>query len=207
MGASTETRAAHRRFLNRYYGAARHVYDATRKYYLFGRDEAIEHLLRTRWRSLVEVGVGTGRNLAKLRRARPHASLGGLDASDAMLDHARARYPWAKLSHGFAEDADLAAILREPPERILFSYSLSMIGDPVAALEHARQSLSPGGRVVVVDFGDFEGLPLNLGEPFRRWWLNAFHVEPLDYELVRRADHLEHGLGRYWFLAELAASD
>ncbi len=33
--------AAHRSFLNTYYGISRHFYDVTRKYYLFGRDRVL----------------------------------------------------------------------------------------------------------------------------------------------------------------------
>lgn len=105
----------HRRFLDRYYGWSRHVYDATRRYYLLGRDRALELLRSEPWDRLVEVGPGTGRNLRHLHRARPTARLGGVEASEQMLLHARQRCPWAKLEHGFAERADLAGVLGRGP--------------------------------------------------------------------------------------------
>jgi len=203
-----QDRDAHRDFLNRYYGLARHVYDATRKYYLFGRDEAIERTLAGRWETLVEVGVGTGRNLAKLRARRPWGRVGGRDASDAMLDHARARHGWASFAHGSAEDADLSAVLGERPQRIVFSYSLSMISDPMAALDNARRALAPDGKVIAVDFGDFEGLPGRLGAVFREKWLHVFHVDPLDLAPLREAaESFELGPAHYFFIAEFGPLD
>ncbi|MBN2194671.1 MAG: class I SAM-dependent methyltransferase [Polyangiaceae bacterium] len=200
-------RNEHRAFLNRYYGISRHFYDLTRKYFLFGRDVVVRELLAEHWDSLIEVGVGTGRNLRQLHAARPGALLGGLDASDAMLAHVRARAPWAKLQHGFAEDADLVALLGgQRPERVLFSYCLSMVTDPVAALRNTQRALAPGGKVVVVDFSDLGGLPLLLQRGLRRW-LATFHVRPLDGALFTEVGATtRYGFGRYYVIAELGAA-
>lgn len=199
-------RNEHRAFLNRYYGISRHFYDVTRKYYLFGRDVVLRELLAEPWGSLVEVGVGTGRNLRRLHAARPEALLGGLDASDAMLAHVRARAPWARLQQGFAEDADLVALLGgRRPDRVLFSYCLSMVSDPMAALGNARRALAPGGKVVVVDFSDLEGLPALARSGLRRW-LTAFHVTPLAGSVLDGVGaRVRHGLGRYYVIGELDA--
>jgi S-adenosylmethionine-diacylgycerolhomoserine-N-methlytransferase len=193
----------HRAFLNRYYRLTRHVYDATRKFYLFGRDAAIRAILDGRWERLVEIGPGTGRNLRRLHAARPTARFGGVEASDEMLRHAQARMPWASLVHGFAEDADYAGLLGGQPDVVLFSYCLSMVQDPQRALDNARRSVAPGGRVVVVDFGDLLGLPA-LPRVVLRRWLALFHVQPLDPALL--APHqptITHGPGRYYLIATL----
>jgi S-adenosylmethionine-diacylgycerolhomoserine-N-methlytransferase len=193
----------HRAFLNRYYRWTRHVYDASRKFYLFGRDAAIRAILGGNWERLVEIGPGTGRNLRRLHAARPMARFGGVEASDEMLAHARSRLPWAILMHGFAEDADYAALLGARPDVVLFSYCLSMVQDPRRALDNARRSVAPGGRVVVVDFGDLLGLPA-LPRAILRRWLALFHVQPLDPALL--APHQPrtlHGPGRYYLIATL----
>jgi S-adenosylmethionine-diacylgycerolhomoserine-N-methlytransferase len=202
--ASTED---HRSFLNQYYGWARHVYDVTRKYYLFGRDTAIRQLLDDpSWKRLVEIGPGTGRNLRKLHEGRPSAMLGGIEASDEMLEHARGRCPWARLQHGFAETADYADLLGERPDVVLFSYCLSMVQDEPAALENARRTLAPGGRVVVVDFADLSGMRTPLRQGLRKW-LDTFHVEPLDETILEPfAPTLTYGPGRYFLIAEIAAA-
>jgi len=197
---STSSHEAHRDFLNAYYRNVRHVYDATRKYYLFGRDRALRELLDEPWDTLVEVGPGTGRNLIKLRSARPAARYGGIEASDEMLAMARKRCAGMRLGHGFAESADYSALLGARPERILFSYCLSMVQDSDAALRNARGQLAPGGKVVVVDFGDMRGLPLLAG-PMRRF-LSAFHVARPDPGLLsRHGAELRWGPGRYYVIA------
>ncbi len=191
----------HRAFLNRYYGATRGVYDATRRYFLFGRDRALERLLAERWTTLVEVGVGTGRNLERLHTKRPHARYAGVDACAPMLELARSRCRWARFAEAFAEDVVYDSLLGVPPERILFSYALSMFGDPSASLERAYRALAPGGRLVVVDFGDFGGIPRIPREGLRAW-LRTFHVvAPSLSGIGVPVSHLEHGIGNYFTIA------
>lgn len=202
-GAKTDgDQAAHRDFLNRYYRWSRPIYDVTRKYYLLGRDRALRELAREPWRGLVEIGPGTGRNLRHLRRLRPDARLGGVEACDEMLAHAQARLPDARLVQGFAEDTDYAELLGDVPvERVLFSYSLSMIQDADGALDRAMRELVPGGEVVVVDFADLGGVPGPLRGTLRAW-LKAFHVEPLDARpLEARGADIVYGPGRYYLIA------
>jgi len=197
----SDARSDHRAFLNRYYGASRFIYDATRKYYLFGRDGALRDLAADRaWSTLVEVGLGTGRNLARLHRARPDARLGGLEASDAMIEHARAKCPWARIAQGFAEDAPLADVLGARPDRVLFSYCLSMVGDRAVALENARRAVSERGAVVVVDFADFAGWPERAASAFRAY-LGTFRVKPLASDDLRGAASVRRGPGGYYVCA------
>jgi len=192
----------HRRFLNSYYGPARHIYDVTRKYYLFGRDRALRQLLASDWSTLVEIGPGTGRNLRAIHRRRPAARLGGVEASDEMLAHARARCPWASLTHGFAESASLDAVHGAPPDRVLFSYCLSMVKEPAAALARARRMVKPGGSVLVVDFADMAAMPASMRAALRAW-LAAYRVTPLTDDVVARGSTaLRHGPLRYYAIAE-----
>lgn len=197
----TDEQATHRAFLNRYYRLTHHVYDLSRKYFLFGRDTALDRLLAGDWTTLVEIGPGTGRNLARLHRRRPGATLGGLEASDVMRAHARRRCPWARIEAGFAEDADLGAVLGAPPQRILMSYCLSMFTDRDRAIENARRHLAPGGELWVVDFSDRAGFP------GLRGFLSAFHVAAVPDELLRHhsADHVEHGPLGYYVVARFSS--
>lgn len=199
----TPEQTEHRVFLNRYYRAARPIYDVTRKYYLFGRDRALEQMLAAPWGSLVEVGPGTGRNLEILQRRRAWALYGGIEAADAMLERATARCPWAHFQRAFAEDADYAAVLGAPPQRILFSYCLSMVQRREAALQRAVDSLGPGGEVHVVDFADLAGLPAPLAAALRAW-LKVYRVTPLDPGwLAAHGAELTFGPGRYYVIARL----
>jgi S-adenosylmethionine-diacylgycerolhomoserine-N-methlytransferase len=204
---TSEVQASHRAFLDRYYRLTHHVYDVSRKYYLFGRDGVLERLLASDWTTLVELGPGTGRNLGWLHRRRPDAMLGGLEASEVMRAHARRRCPWARIDPGFAEDGNIGAVLGAPPQRILMSYCLSMFMDKDRAIDNARQHLVPGGELWVVDFSDLEGLPAMPRRAMRKF-LSAFHVETVPDELLHRhgASHVEHGPLRYFVVARFAGS-
>jgi S-adenosylmethionine-diacylgycerolhomoserine-N-methlytransferase len=201
-----DMQARHRAFLDRFYRLTHHVYDVSRKYFLFGRDGVLKRLLTGDWTALVELGPGTGRNLAWLHRRRPDAMLGGLEASEVMRAHARRRCPWARIDPGFAEDGDIGAILGVPPQRILMSYCLSMFVDKDQAIANALGHLVPGGELWVVDFSDLAGLPAIPRRALRRF-LAAFHVEVVPDELLRRhgASRIEHGPLRYFVVARFTA--
>ena len=52
-----------RQSMDRMYRRTRHIYDASRKYYLLGRDILIDRLRPSAGQSVCEVGCGTARNL------------------------------------------------------------------------------------------------------------------------------------------------
>ena len=62
-------------------------------------------------------------------------------------------------------------------DRIVFTYTLSMIPDWQSALAHAAAQLAPNGELHIVDFGTCEGLPVVAKQALYRW-LKAFHVTP-----------------------------
>lgn len=171
--------SGHAALMDEVYRGQRHIYDFTRKYYLFGRDTLINGLNARPGMRVLEVACGTGRNLAKVGKAWPEVRLYGLDISEEMLKSARAALgPGARLGHGDACAFDPKALLGEPAfERIVLSYSLSMIPDWRGALDHAAAQLAPGGSLHVVDFGDLSGLP-RPAQRMLRAWLAKFHVEP-----------------------------
>lgn len=177
------------------YGAQRHIYDLTRKYYLLGRDRLIRSLDVADGASVLELGCGTGRNLALVARAWPGARLHGLDISREMLKSASASVPQATLAQGDATRFDARSLFGQDRfERVFFSYTLSMIPDWRGAMEAAIACLAPGGELHIVDFGQQQALP--------RWfraalhgWLARFHVTPRS-ELMDVAHALaeRHGL-------------
>jgi S-adenosylmethionine-diacylgycerolhomoserine-N-methlytransferase len=172
-------RPSHAALMDEVYRGQRHIYDFTRKYYLFGRDTLIAGLDARPGMRVLEVACGTGRNLAKVAKAWPGVRLFGLDISSEMLKSARAALgEEARLGEGDACAFDPASLLGEPAfERIVLSYSLSMIPDWQGALKHAAGQLAQGGELHVVDFGDLGGLP----GPLRKGllaWLARFHVAP-----------------------------
>jgi S-adenosylmethionine-diacylgycerolhomoserine-N-methlytransferase len=197
--ARSDDRARHRAFLDEYYGWAEPLYDWTRKPYLLGRDRTLTRILERPFARMVEVGAGTGRNLARLHAARPDARYAAVEPSAPMRRRLATRCPWARSQDAFAEDVDYQALFDlARPDVILFSYSLSMIQHPGRALRKARAALAPGGEVFVVDFGDLHRVPRGVARSFRRW-LDAFHVHPVDRALLatERAKVEEGPLGYY----------
>ena len=77
--------------MDRMYHLQRHFYDATRKYYLLGRDQLLKEMNVRRGQTVLEVGCGTGRNLVILAKRHPDAQFFGLDASAAMLETAKSK--------------------------------------------------------------------------------------------------------------------
>jgi S-adenosylmethionine-diacylgycerolhomoserine-N-methlytransferase len=179
----------HSELMDRVYRHQRHIYDLTRKYYLFGRDRVIRNLGLRSGDKLVEVGCGTARNLIAIGHRYSGVQLYGLDASHEMLRTAQENVRKTQrgnqaalnvaISQGYAEDMDSSTFGpgAAPFDRALFSYSLSMIPDWRGALAAAASVLKPDGLIDIVDFGDLASLgPLAGGA--LRGWLKLFHVEP-----------------------------
>lgn len=169
----------HAALMDSVYRGQRHVYDVTRKFYLFGRDRLIDGLDAPDGATVLEIGCGTGRNLAQVARRWPGATLHGLDLSREMLKSATATLRGqAALAQGDATDFSAQALFGRPRfDRVILSYALSMIPDWQAALDQAAAALAPGGSLHVVDFGDLAGLS-PLPRAALRAWLRWFHVTP-----------------------------
>jgi S-adenosylmethionine-diacylgycerolhomoserine-N-methlytransferase len=211
--------ADHLQHMDRMYRLTRHVYDLTRRYYLFGRDLLLARMQITPGDHVLEMGCGTARNLIKLARRHPQAKLYGLDASRSMLQTAELSLQKRQLAgkvilrHCLAEqlDAQVTFGSSEPFDVIFFSYSLSMMPTWPAALDAALANLNPHGRIYIVDFWDQAGLPRIFAALLKRW-LALFHVhyrpELLDHLRSLEKDgrcrlDLQGIGGRYAYLATL----
>lgn len=120
--------------MDRMYRLQRYFYDATRKYYLLGRDQLLNEMSVRSGERVLEVGCGTARNLIILARRHPDAHFYGLDASAAMLETAQAKTDNAGLKNitlktALADDFSFDGTfgLAVPFDKIFFSYSISMI--------------------------------------------------------------------------------
>lgn len=212
MSASPDSHSA---LMDKIYRHQRHIYDLTRKYYLFGRDRLIAELDLKPHARLVEIGCGTARNLVKIARAYPDAELFGLDASHEMLKSAAETIARAglqdriTLAHGYAEALSPAMFGSHAPfDACVFSYSLSMIPDWQGALHAASRCLAPDGEIHIVDFADLTGLG-GVGRRAMMAWLGLFHVAPR-LALIERLAHepqarLRFLPGRYAFLFSAGA--
>jgi len=163
------------------YRKQRLIYDVTRRYYLLGRDHLIRDLAPPAEGSVLELACGTGRNLDLIDRRWPGRALYGLDISEEMLISARAKLgSRATLVQGDATDFDPAALFGQAQfDRVVLSYSLSMIPDWEGALAAGLGVVAPGGALHIVDFGGQNGLPVWVKRALRAW-LAKFHVAPRD---------------------------
>jgi ubiquinone/menaquinone biosynthesis C-methylase UbiE/DNA-binding transcriptional ArsR family regulator len=104
------------------------------------------------YRSLVDLGTGTGRMLALL--APQAARAVGLDASHAMLSVARANLEAKGLNRVELRQGDIYAppFERNSFDLVVVHQVLHYLDDPGRALREASRLLAPGGRMLVVDF-------------------------------------------------------
>lgn len=179
----TESDASPFQQMDSMYRYQRYIYDATRKFYLIGRDTLLATMKIGPGQNIAEIGCGTGRNLAILAERYPQTSFFGLDASAEMLRTAEARIAKADLRNvkfctALAEDLDHRESfgLDKPLDIIFFSYSITMIPLWRESIERAVANLQPDGRLYIVDFYDQRDLP----QAFRfvlKNWLRQFHVQ------------------------------
>ena len=110
--------------------------------------------------SVLDLGTGTGRILALLAPLASRAV--GVDASHAMLQVARANLELVKTAAGATRtelrQCDIHAL---PFERnsfdvVIVHQVLHFLDDPARSLKEAAAVLSPGGRLIVVDFAPHE---------------------------------------------------
>lgn len=170
--------------MDRIYRHQRHIYDASRKFYLLGRDQLIDGLQPPTGGSVLEIGCGTGRNLIRIAQRYPDCACYGLDVSSEMLATARVSVAKAGLGDriGLAQ-ADATGF--DPHalfglagfDRIVISYALSMIPPWQGVVAEALRRLDAGGSLHIVDFGDQAGLPAPFKVVLLRW-LGLFHVSP-----------------------------
>ena len=156
--------------LEGYYKIHSAIYDATRWTFLFGRD-AILDCVEGDPKNILEVGCGTGKNLASLRRRFPDAHLTGVDLSGEMLNVARKKLEGddevrlEERSYDSPVSGDTAEF-----DLVLFSYALTMFNPGFeTAIAAARNDLTKDGQIAVVDFHNTK-----LG--FFERWMGMNHV-------------------------------
>jgi S-adenosylmethionine-diacylgycerolhomoserine-N-methlytransferase len=182
--AGTQADSSAAEHMDAIYRYQRYVYDATRKYYLLGRDRLLAELQPPAGGGVLEIACGTGRNLILAARRYPNARFYGFDISNAMLDTARAAIACNGLSDRIiVAPGDAAEFSGERLfgvaafDRVVISYALSMIPPWRTALQRAVDAVAPGGCLYVVDFGEQEKLPGWFRSGLRAW-LAKFSVEP-----------------------------
>jgi len=172
--------------LRDYYRWHARIYDLTRWAFLFGRVSIIQRAAYRVGRParILEIGCGTGRNLAALAKRFPDALITGLDLSSDMLERARSkveRFGSRMVLLHRPYDAPVAT--GDKFDIILLSYSLSMINPGFdEVLQICQADLSPTGIIAVVDFHDSRW-------SWFRHWMRKNHVRMEGQLLVELEKH------------------
>lgn len=135
------------------------------------RGKAAERLQLQPGDRVLEIGCGTGRNLAPLHSAvGASGTVYGVDISAGMLAKARGlceRNGWSNVNLLQQDAAEFSP--SEPLDGVMFGLSYNTIPHHLAVLHHAWSLLRPGGRLVVMDAKLPPGLGGRLILPFSLW--------------------------------------
>jgi len=102
---------------------------------------------------LLDAGCGTGASTAALLEAAPHAEIVAVDASEGMLECARAKKWPDSVSFVHTPIENLAdAGVEGPFDGILAAYLLRNLADPDAQLRRFREMLTPGAPLAAHEY-------------------------------------------------------
>ncbi len=109
---------------------------------------------------------GHGAAAILLARAYPQASVHGYDFHDRSIEVARQRASQAGLGGRIRfEPLDATTYPLDGFDLICLLDTLHDLGDPAAALAHARKALGPDGVVLIVEPNAADGYSANLASP------------------------------------------
>lgn len=175
--------------MDKIYRNQRFIYNASRKYYLLGRDELINALTPPDTgldnSKVLELGCGTGRNLICAAKKYTRTRFYGVDISTEMLKTASqsvasgGHHHRISLAKGDATTFDpLKTFGIEQFDRVFISFTLSMVPAWESVVARAIEATREGGEVHIADFGECKQYP-RLFQKALYAWLNLFHVNPI----------------------------
>ncbi|MGE3541396.1 MAG: class I SAM-dependent methyltransferase [Candidatus Tectimicrobiota bacterium] len=168
--------ASHAARLESFYRSQAGAYDDFRARLLHGRGALWSSLAVPQGGCWLDMGGGTGANLEYLgERLGQLARFYLVDLTPSLLNMARQRvqqHGWTNIEIVEA-DASTFTPRHTPVDVVTFSYSLTMMPEWFAALDHAWHLLRPGGMIGVVDFYISRKYPAP-GQVRHPWYTRAF---------------------------------
>ncbi len=115
-----------------------------------GRTAAVEQLALQRGDCVLEVGIGTGLNLPLYPAT---CRLTGIDLSQEMLDKAVERVQTLAMPNVILKVMDATSLSFGDNEfdKVVATYTISAVPDPVAVLREMRRVVKPGGILVILN--------------------------------------------------------
>ena len=115
-----------------------------------GRTAAVEQLALQRGDCVLEVGIGTGLNLPLYPAT---CRLTGIDLSQEMLDKAVERVQTLAMPNVILKVMDATSLSFGDNEfdKVVATYTISAVPEPVAVLREMRRVVKPGGILVILN--------------------------------------------------------
>ena len=173
----------------RYFEAHAATWESIRSLHI--ADEAIEQAIASMLAdrplgALLDIGTGTGRML-ELFAAKADSAV-GIDRSSEMLRLARVKLDEAGISGASLRQGDMYALplTDRSADSIILHQVLHYAQQPGAAIAEAARVLSPGGRLLVIDFAQHDRaelkeqdahLRLGFADDAMRGWFSAAGLE------------------------------
>jgi ubiquinone/menaquinone biosynthesis C-methylase UbiE len=174
------TREARRRQAAAYFAQRARDWDNIRA--LHAPEERVESAIMTMIgdkpiRAVLDFGTGTGRMLELIAPSAERAV--GVDQSPAMLALARSRVEQSGLHNVQLRQGDIYAppVERNAYDLAIIHQVLHFLDDPARALSEAARALSPGGRLMVVDFKAHDEESLRQDYAHRHLGFSAIEIE------------------------------
>lgn len=159
--------------INKIYNTHSKFYDLTRPFFLFNRKKTIELLNIQKQDKIIDLACGTGLNIPLLLKKTSSENILGIDYSEAMLKKAMKKYPGVKFIKG-----DVATYkFSKKVDKIISTYSLSMIGNFKKTILNVKNSLKKDGTFVILDFYKWNGI-IKIFYPIFKLWLKKYGVNP-----------------------------
>lgn len=163
----------HQQRMENYYCPQAESYDESRASFLHGRRDIWRNIKVPSGGVWLDAGCGTGFNLECIGpEIHDLSRVYAVDLSPSMLHVARQRVAGLGLNNVEVIEADVTSFEPgEPLDLVTLSYSLTMIPDWFATIDHARRMLKVGGAIAVVDFY----VSRKFAQPYcqHSWWLRT----------------------------------
>jgi len=158
--------------LEKFYGIQSKFYDATRWMFLLNRKKALSLLTFNKKDKILDLACGTGLNIKYLLKKVNPFNILGIDYSNSMLEKARKNYPNVKFIQGDVSKYKF----KNKFDKIVCTYSLSMIENWEVTIRNARKHLKKDGIFLILDFHRWHGI-IKPAYPLFRWWLSLHGVD------------------------------